>query len=42
MFNEEMRKDAVKYGIEYVKKGRVLVWHDEFDKDEIDTDKWIF
>lgn len=42
MFNEEMKKDAEKYGIEYYKKGRVLVWHDEFDKPEIDTDKWCF
>ena len=24
------------------KQGRVLVWHDEFDKNEIDYDKWIF
>lgn len=24
------------------KHGRVLVWHDEFDKNEIDYDKWIF
>ena len=26
-----MKKAAEKYGIEYYKKGRVLVWHDEFD-----------
>ncbi len=27
---------------EKAKKGRILVWHDEFDKDELDTDKWGF
>lgn len=38
----DMIKEAEKYGIEYYKKGRVLVWHDEFDGGKIDTDKWVF
>lgn len=42
MSNEKILKEAQKYGIEYYKKGRVLVWHDEFDEEEIDTDKWVF
>jgi hypothetical protein len=42
MCDEAMKKDCEKFGIEYYKKGRVLVWHDEFDKNEIDADKWIF
>ena len=42
MSNNEMMKEAEKYGAEYVKNGRVLVWHEEFDKGEIDYDKWIF
>ncbi len=42
MSYEKMIKEAEKYGIEYYKKGRVLVWHDEFDKGKIDTDKWVF
>ena len=36
MFNEKIMKEAEKYSIEYYKHGRVPVWHDEFDKDEID------
>ncbi len=42
MINKNLLKDAEKYGIEYYKKGRVLVWHDEFDKETIDPDKWCF
>ena len=42
MFNEKMRKEADKYGIEYYKKGRILVWHDEFDTDKLDENKWCF
>ncbi len=37
-----MKQEAQKYGIPYEKQGRVLVWHDEFDKAQIDFDKWSF
>lgn len=37
-----MKQEAQKYGIPYEKKGRVLVWHDEFDAPEINFDKWSF
>lgn len=40
MANEIMKKEAQACGAPYEKKGRVLVWHDEFDKGEIDYDKW--
>ena len=39
---DKMKKDAEKYGFPYEKDGRVLVWHDEFDGNEIDKDKWSF
>lgn len=37
-----MKKEAEKYGIPYEKMGRVLVWHDEFDKEKLDETKWGF
>lgn len=37
-----MKKEAAACGAPYEKHGRVLVWHDEFDKGEIDYDKWCF
>ena len=42
MDNEKMFKEALEQGIEYYKKGRILVWHDEFDGDKLDMDKWVF
>jgi len=42
MDNEKMLKEALEQGIEYYKKGRILVWHDEFDGDKLDMDKWVF
>lgn len=42
MCNENMMKAAEKYGAEYFKNGRVLVWHDEFDEGAINCDKWCF
>lgn len=39
---DNMKKEAEKFGFEYEKMGRTLVWHDEFDKDTIDFDKWNF
>ncbi len=42
MSNEVMKKEAEKYGIPYEKHGRQLVWHDEFDKGEINWDNWSF
>ena len=42
MQNEKMKQEAAVCGAPYEKKGRVLVWHDEFDKGVIDTDKWEF
>ena len=42
MSNEQMKKEAAACGAPYEKLGRVLVWHDEFDKGEIDFDKWSF
>lgn len=42
MFNEQMKKEAAACGAPYEKLGRVLVWHDEFDKGEIDYNKWCF
>ncbi len=40
--SENMKKEAEAMGIPYEKMGRVLVWHDEFEGDEIDTTKWCF
>ena len=40
--SNEMFKEAEKYGFDYYKKGRVLVWHDEFDKETLDPEKWCF
>ena len=40
--SETLKKEAEKFGFEYEKHGRKLVWHDEFDKDTIDFDKWNF
>lgn len=42
MRDEIMKKEAAQCGAPYEKKGRVLVWHDEFDKGMIDPDKWGF
>ena len=42
MNSEIMKKEAAACGAPYEKMGRVLVWHDEFDKGEIDYDKWGF
>ena len=42
MNSEIMKKEAEACGAPYEKMGRVLVWHDEFDKGEIDYDKWGF
>lgn len=39
---EMMKKEADKYGIPFEKNGRILVWHDEFDGDKIDGNKWNF
>ena len=39
---DKMKKDAEKYGFPYEKDGRVLVWHEEFDGNEIDKNKWSF
>ncbi len=39
---EAMKKEAEKYGIPFEKDGRILVWHDEFDGDKIDQNKWNF
>ncbi len=40
--SEIMKKEAEKYGFEYEKHGRKLVWHDEFDEGKINFDKWNF
>lgn len=37
---QNMKKEAEKYGIPYEKQGRVLVWHDEFDGEELNKQKW--
>ncbi len=42
MADKNLLKECEKYGIEYYKKGRVLVWHDEFDGGKIDPDIWCF
>ncbi len=42
MNSEIMKKEAEACGAPYEKMGRVLVWHDEFDKGEIDREKWEF
>ncbi len=42
MCNEAIKKEAAACGAPYEKKGRVLVWHDEFDKGRIDPEKWGF
>ena len=42
MLDEKMKKEAEQFGFDYEKYGRTLVWHDEFDKAEIDFDKWNF
>ncbi len=42
MRNEGLIKEAIEQGIEYYKKGRVLVQHDEFDKPTIDPNNWCF
>lgn len=42
MCNEKLRKEAETTGFLYKKMGRRLVWHDEFNKPNIDTEKWNF
>ncbi len=37
-----MKHEATRMGIPYEKKGRVLVWHDEFVTPEIDRTVWCF
>ena len=40
--NVDLKQEAQAYGIPYEKRGRVLVWHDEFDAPEINQEKWSF
>ena len=42
MSEQNRKAEAEKYGFPYEKKGRVLVWHDEFDQKEINWDQWSF
>ncbi len=42
MKTQDMKQEAEAMGIPYEKKGRVLVWHDEFDKETLDRTKWCF
>lgn len=37
-----IKKQAEQLGFDYEKKGRRLVWYDNFDKAELDFDKWCF
>ena len=39
---EQMKKEAQALGIPYEKKGRTLIWHDEFDQAQLDRSKWCF
>ncbi|MEE0946682.1 MAG: glycoside hydrolase family 16 protein [Acutalibacteraceae bacterium] len=39
---KNLKEEAEKGGFPYEKMGRQLVWHDEFDKDFIDPEKWGF
>ena len=42
MINDQMKKEAAACGAAYEKDGRVLVWHDEFDSEKLDPEKWCF
>ncbi len=39
---EKLKREAAEGGFAYEKDGRVLVWHDEFDEDKINSDNWNF
>ncbi len=40
--NEQIKQEAQSLGIPYEKKGRTLVWHDEFQAAQLDRTKWGF
>ncbi len=42
MNKDLLKKESEKSNIPFEKMGRQLVWHDEFDKNEIDFSKWHF
>lgn len=39
---KKLKDEAEEYGFSYMKNGRSLVWHDEFDGESINYDKWNF
>lgn len=41
-FDQQMKNEAAACGAPYEKRGRALVWHDEFNGTEIDYNKWCF
>ncbi len=41
-FDQIMKNEAEACGAPYEKRGRALVWHDEFSGTSLDTDKWGF